>query len=50
MQHTNFLVILKQEESVSNNDYKRKRKTDEINILIEKYKTMESKLIDNGRP
>ena len=25
-------------------------KTDEINILIEIYKTMESKLIDNRRP
>jgi len=25
-------------------------KTDEVNILIEKYKTMKSKLIDNRRP
>ncbi|KAG4093022.1 hypothetical protein H8356DRAFT_1338181 [Neocallimastix lanati (nom. inval.)] len=44
-----LMYTLKQEESLFCNDYKRRRKTDEIDILIEKYKTKESKLIDNRK-
>ncbi|KAG4088197.1 hypothetical protein H8356DRAFT_1325302 [Neocallimastix lanati (nom. inval.)] len=36
-------------ESLSYIMITKERKTDEINILIEKYETMKSKLIDNGR-
>jgi len=39
-------------EDIKEKKKKKKKlgKTAEINILIEKYKTIEFKLIDNGRP
>ncbi|KAG4089174.1 hypothetical protein H8356DRAFT_1345059 [Neocallimastix lanati (nom. inval.)] len=45
-----LVYALKQEKYLSYNDFKRKSKIDEIYILIEIYKIMETKLIDNGSP
>jgi len=45
-----FFEDIKEKKKKKKKKKKKLGKTAEINILIEKYKTIEFKLIDNGRP